>query len=1608
MLFSRSSRRRTRTSALPLLFLTVLGLLVGGLGAPAYAANTISGIVKNRDGLALSGVVVKLGTESNGAFQQEGASKTTDANGAYSFTGVASGDYFIQYTGASGVDAAAYYDGENQPVVTALADATAVSSGANDSSANPRLLSRTITGKITTGDPAVPVEGVAVKVEAATDSPRTYTAQPTAPSSVVTDAQGSYTLTVAQQPNLILGFSKSGYQTVFVKDASTTAQKDEASLITFATAGTPTTFNRSITATPGSISGKVTRVDSVRTPAIPGATVTLLTATGGDSGIDPETTDANGTYEFEDVSPAKYQVKFESPSGDGYETEFYNEKTASGTPDLVEVKPGVANDAVNATLVKTTTSEISGVVSTSTGVPIKGVTVSLHVRANADGGTGTVTYDPPLASPTAPLSATTGDDGRFAIEGALDNSYVVKYSSDAFQTLYFNGGGAGSTNPDTARTITLTKNAGAAANVSVALNSGVTFTGSVTDGSTALKDVEVKALYPIIQSNGGIVWTAAASVKTAANGSFTLVAPTVAGRQYIVSYSYPEYLTVYRLDDTNGPTVKSAGSATKYSAANAVSEPLGAVALARGTYVTGKVTDAQGLPLAGVTVDAIVAGTTPKTWGRVSSSVADVVTTGADGVFVMTVTPEATGTTTFRLRATRDGRVTTYFPNVYGPDGASNVAVTTNQVVTGRDISVPEPSVLAGSFTRDGGSQFTGSGIVELWKRVVYTDNGQAGGASHSEWRQAASRNLDSGAFSFSVAPGDYKIRTVLADNSQGFMPGLVGLDQAPTVSLGVEQMLGEQKYALPATAEIRGTVTNLTGSAVPDKAISAVYRYVTNVVDGAPQLSPWIAVTPAKLSNSAGGYTLPVYARTYRVGALGAGGAVDVPGSGAGQNDEGYFTSGTPTSAINDADDVTVGGEDVTGIDFRLNVGAPVNVQPPYVTGISAEGETLTAEPGLWSASDTDFDYDWQFRTATGSWQPASADTTGSFSVGGIDGRELTIGTSCTIPMIFPPGCNTGYTAYAYRVVVTATRAGANGGTKVLESKGTGVAATPAFPGTGAATTTENRQDPQVMGKAIVGETLTATDGVWSEGGTFSYQWLANGQVVAGATAKTLQVGPDLLGMELRFRVTETSSNPDQVVLSAATPAVGKGALKNTVLPTISGDVLVSKTLTAEPGTWNDPSPTFAYQWLANGQAITGATNNKLVLTDAELGKSIAVRVTATKGTAYSPGSATSTSTAAVGDDPTKVVSKTKPIVSGTAKVGETLSTTDGTWSNEPTGFAYQWLADGTAVTGATSSTFVLTKDQRGKKMSVRVTASKSGLASGTATSEETVAVAGGPLENKTKPTITGQTLEGATLTADPGTWEPETVTPVFTYQWVADGANIAGATSRTYTLTSAEVGKTITVKVTASANGFDSGTATSAGVGPIDEPQGEITVTGGPSIAGTDAVGELLSLNPGSVTPGDATITVQWFRDGTAITGATARTYRLVAADEDALITARVTYAKDDFVTLVKSTSAVGPVEPEAEEPDPVKPTLQTSKKIKGKKLVVKVRVFADSQDPVTGQVKLKEGKAFTVLKTLNNGKKKLVVKGLKKGYHSVKLTFLGNDLVKKKSKTLNFTIR
>ena len=76
------------------------------------------------------------------------------------------------------------------------------------------------------------------------------------------------------------------------------------------------------------------------------------------------------------------------------------------------------------------------------------------------------------------------------------------------------------------------------------------------------------------------------------------------------------------------------------------------------------------------------------------------------------------------------------------------------------------------------------------------------------------------------------------------------------------------------------------------------------------------------------------------------------------------------------------------------------------------------------------------------------------------------------------------------------------------------------------------------------------------------------------------------------------------------------------------------------------------------------------------------------------------------------KPVSTALPTITGTPQVGQVLTATDGTWSNSPTAFAYQWLrcnADGNgckSVDKATLKTYTLTKGDARHAMRISVTA--------------------------------------------------------------------------------------------------------------------------------------------------------------------------------------------------------------------------------------------------------------------------------------------------------------
>src|SRR5206468_6627513 len=81
-------------------------------------------------------------------------------------------------------------------------------------------------------------------------------------------------------------------------------------------------------------------------------------------------------------------------------------------------------------------------------------------------------------------------------------------------------------------------------------------------------------------------------------------------------------------------------------------------------------------------------------------------------------------------------------------------------------------------------------------------------------------------------------------------------------------------------------------------------------------------------------------------------------------------------------------------------------------------------------------------------------------------------------------------------------------------------------------------------------------------------------------------------------------------------------------------------------------------------------------------------------------------------------------------------------------------------------------------------------------------------------QPLITGTAQSGQVLTCDPDadhwTGQPS---PAFTYQWLRDGGDIAGATSSTYVTSDADVAHQVACRVTGT-NASGSAAATSAAV--------------------------------------------------------------------------------------------------------------------------------------------------------------------------------------------------
>ncbi len=534
-----------------------------------------------------------------------------------------------------------------------------------------------------------------------------------------------------------------------------------------------------------------------------------------------------------------------------------------------------------------------------------------------------------------------------------------------------------------------------------------------------------------------------------------------------------------------------------------------------------------------------------------------------------------------------------------------------------------------------------------------------------------------------------------------------------------------------------------------------------------------------------------------------------------------------------------------------------PLTLAPtPTLSGTSRVGSVLTANAGTWDSGVT-LSYQWLR-----------------------DGSPIDIATSSTYTL-------TNFDANkAISVRVTGSKSGFQTTSKVSSATnilGLDMTLTPT---------------PTVTGTKGFGGTLTAVPGTWDSGVAFSYQWLRDGLEIPGATSSTYVTEGLDVDKQLSVRVTGTKlgfTNTSKVSAgNLILPAKFTGATLKPWLAVFGGSAAVGRT--AQAALFVEQGAEFSYRWFRNGTLIPSITGNQYVFKPEDFDTTFTVEVTAKKlgyttlvemTEGVKVGAAVQTLT------PT-------PTITGTAKVGQTLTAVPGTWGAD-IGLSYQWLRQGVAIPGATSSTYKTTGDDYLQNISVEVTGAARGYDTVTKVSA-TTNIAQGTFGNTLSPALYAPFRVGKKLTCfgNEDTWESGVS---FTYNWLLGGATFGAPQVSTYTPTVSDLGKSISCSVTGAKPGYASVTKTSSAgtilIGQFDR---------NPTITGDLKAGSVLSIGT-SIWPDDATMSIQWYRNWptsiSAIPGATSSTYKLTAADAGRNVWATIALSAPGFDSVTSSTS-------------------------------------------------------------------------------------------------------
>jgi 5-hydroxyisourate hydrolase-like protein (transthyretin family) len=374
---------------------------------------TISGTVTAAaGGAAVSGVRVYV-REYGGGYPNyvSNTSATTDANGAWSVTGLPTGLYQVEFnpTYATNFASQDYNDVTGQAVPTPIA----LTAGATTPNIDAALTAGgQITGTVTDGTTGMPAQGVNV---VGLDQSGNQL------SSATTDAAGRYTLSnLSASASYRVEFFPAGnsrLESAFYQGGATLQSATPVAV----TVGQSTPNINETLGEGGSISGVVT--DAVTGYPLGGARI-LLTDDAGNSifAVSGYSTLSDGSYSFTNLPPGSYKVEFGSVGALGFQ--YYRDARTLSTATALTVGAGEAVTNINAALTQggtlkgTVTDAITG----------QGLADTYVEVVDSEGHYVTYGY--------------TDSNGRYEIPGLAPGSYYIQtavFNKNVDEVVFYGG-----------------------------------------------------------------------------------------------------------------------------------------------------------------------------------------------------------------------------------------------------------------------------------------------------------------------------------------------------------------------------------------------------------------------------------------------------------------------------------------------------------------------------------------------------------------------------------------------------------------------------------------------------------------------------------------------------------------------------------------------------------------------------------------------------------------------------------------------------------------------------------------------------------------------------------------------------------------------------------------------------------------------------------------------------------------------------------------------------------------------------------------------------------------------------------------------------------------